>query len=157
MEKSNWSLKVDSVFRTKTLDLLLSREEDNGPDNIEIEFELSIFDTDGSPLGMTAGKETCTSSHHYWLRLYQDTDVIFFRRRGKFLPNDTFTVGCRMWRTGTEISIRDTCFARTLLGIDRRCFVWGIREFSTLLPEKKRTYYLDRTSHGSPKLILSLF
>ncbi|GBN24650.1 hypothetical protein AVEN_76582-1 [Araneus ventricosus] len=99
MEKSNWSLKVDSVFRTKTLDLLLSREEDNGPDNIEIEFELSIFDTDGSPLGMTAGKETCTSSHHYWLRLYQDTDVIFFRRRGKFLPNDTFTVGCRMWRT----------------------------------------------------------
>ncbi|CAL1295703.1 unnamed protein product [Larinioides sclopetarius] len=157
LEKTTWSLVVNSVFRSKTLDLLLKREEDIGPDRIEIEFELSILDGDGSSLGMTTGKETFTNSHHLWVRLYPDTDDIFFRRSGEFLPNDTFTVRYRMWRTETEISRPDTCFARTRLGMDRRCFVWGIREFSNILPKQKKTQILNPTSHGSPQLILSLF
>ncbi|GBN14530.1 hypothetical protein AVEN_138427-1 [Araneus ventricosus] len=155
--KTKWKLMVNTEFRHETLHLDIQREEDSGPDTIEIEFELSILSDNGSVSGMQTGKETFPISHCFHLKIFEDRHEVFFRRRAEFLPNDTLTVRCRMWRTGTEISRSETWFARTRLGLDRRCFVWVIKEFSSLRPEQKRTHFVNPTPHGSPQLILSLF
>ncbi|GBN59355.1 Speckle-type POZ protein, partial [Araneus ventricosus] len=158
MEKTKWRLMMYKRFYGKSIHLGIQREENHGPDSIEIEFELSILDANGSPLGnSTFQKEFTDTDYECWLCIFHDREQVFFQRRAEFLPNDTFTVRCRMWRLGTGISKSETCFARTRLGLDRRSFVWEIKEFSSLQSEQKRTHCLYPPSSGSPQLILYLF
>ncbi|CAL1295704.1 unnamed protein product [Larinioides sclopetarius] len=154
---TKWKLMVNTELRHETVHLDVQREDDSGPDIMEIEFELAILDENGSSLGMQTGKEKFTISHCFHLKILEDRREIFFERRSQFLPNDAITVRCRMWRADTEISRSESCFARSRLSIDRRCFVWVVKEFSCLLLEQKRTHFVNPTPHGSPQLITSLF
>ncbi|GBN37599.1 hypothetical protein AVEN_76580-1 [Araneus ventricosus] len=166
MKRTKWRLMVDRDLYYKTLSLGIQREDDNdsivnccfrATDSIEIEYELSLLATDGSPLGTKTSKKQFTGTDYCLVGLFEDSDEVFFQRRAEFLPNDTLTVRCRMRRTGTEISKPDSCFARTRLGVDRRSIVWDIKEFSNLRPGQKRTLFVNPTSNGSPQLQLSLF
>ncbi|GBO19996.1 Speckle-type POZ protein [Araneus ventricosus] len=158
MEKTKWKLNANCYggFQLDSIALGIRKLEDNGPDSIEIEIELSVLAADGSPLGMLMSKKQFAGTDIYWLPELTAIDEIL-SLRAELLPNDTLTVRCRMWRTGSEISKEDTCFARTRMSVDRRSCVWAIREFSKIPPDQKRTHILNPTSHGSPKLILNLF
>ncbi|GBN88971.1 Speckle-type POZ protein [Araneus ventricosus] len=157
MEKTKWKLSTYYDISMGELCLQISREEDNGPDSIEIEHEISILDDDGSPIAMLTYLQQFRCATLCSPNLSESGDEVFFQRRDEFLPNDELTVRCRMFRTGTEISKSDTCFARTRLGVDRRSFVWAVRDFSSLRKEEKRTRIINPNTHGSPRLILSLF
>ncbi|GBN37600.1 Speckle-type POZ protein [Araneus ventricosus] len=156
MENTKWKLK-NNIFVNGTIHLAIERQEDNGPDSIEIEFELSVLAADGSPLRMGKSEKEFKCTTQYYISSFQRRDEIFFYKIAETFPNDALTVRCRMWRAEAEISKVDACFARTRLSVDRRCSIWALREFSRLQPEKKRSHRLYPTLDGSPQLILSLF
>ncbi|KAF8770855.1 Protein roadkill like protein [Argiope bruennichi] len=155
IEKTVWKI-ANKVLFNGAIELAIQRE-DNGPDSIQIEFELSILDADGSTLRMQTSEKEFKCKDEACLKLFDDEHEVFTQRRAEFLPNDTYTICCRMWRTGIEMPIPDTCFARTRLGLDRRCFVWAIRKLSNLRLKQKTTPFINTASKGSPELILSLF
>ncbi|GBN48621.1 Speckle-type POZ protein [Araneus ventricosus] len=157
IEKTEWKLEVFDVLQLNSIELSIQNEKDSGTDDIEIEFELSFLAADGSILETKVFEKQFLRMDRNWISLILKHNDVFLQRRAEFLPNDTLTIRCRMWRTDTEILRPDTCFARTRLGMDRRCFIWAIGEFSSLQPGQKRTRVVNPTSLGSPQLILNLF
>ncbi|CAL1275372.1 unnamed protein product, partial [Larinioides sclopetarius] len=117
MEMTKWHIWLD-VYSSEFVDIGIQREEeDDGPNSIEIKCEISFIGINGLPLMQ--------------------------KKRTDFLPKDTLTLRCRMWRIGTGISQLDSCFARTLLRSGHRSFIWAIREFSTLQKNQVRKIILD--------------
>ncbi|CAL1295702.1 unnamed protein product [Larinioides sclopetarius] len=156
-DKIKWRLKVHNLTRLGFVKVDIRREEDNGPDCIEMDFELSILASNGSPLQREASKTKFKTNTACSYTLIENCTKVFSEREDEFLPTDSLTFRCRMWRTGIEILKADTCFARTRLHTDKRCFVWAIREFSSLQKGQKKRLFVNSTVPGSPQLILGLF
>ncbi|XP_055953907.1 uncharacterized protein LOC129989409 [Argiope bruennichi] len=153
MERTKWMLSLETVSDFESFEIYINRRDDNGPDSIQMEFELSLLDINGIPLKMESSKTELKKKAD--LKLF-DHEVLN-QSRAEILSNDALTVRCRMWRTGAEALKSEMCFARTCMGMDRRSFIWAIREFSSIQQEEKRTYYLNPRSRGSPQLVLNLF
>ncbi|GFY76240.1 hypothetical protein TNIN_17021 [Trichonephila inaurata madagascariensis] len=51
-------------------------------------------------------------------------------RRKDYLPGNVLTVHCRMWYNN-EANNYGHCFAWTQIAVERRSFVWNIRQFRT--------------------------
>ncbi|GBM76967.1 Protein roadkill [Araneus ventricosus] len=157
MDKTKWRLSLDCDI-TEPMELKIFREsEDDGPDSIEIKFELSFLGVNGLPLIRQLNCQQFCKGGGCLFRQFANESSVFIQRRAEFLPRDALTVRCRMWRAGTEISKPDLCFARTLLRPDRHSFVWTIRGFSTLQRGQKRQLLLNPTSRGGIQLILNFF
>ncbi|CAL1288907.1 unnamed protein product [Larinioides sclopetarius] len=156
MEKTKWHLVV-----WKDNDLIVCciqrEQEDEGPDSIQVEFELSLLAADGSPLIEKKKEKQFSRGRYFTFRWFAKLDDVFFGRREHFLPKDTLTVRCRMWRVGTEISKADMYFARTLMGMERWLFNWHIKEFSSLQPGIYHMHLVESTFKGAPPMMLTLY
>ncbi|KAF8770793.1 TD and POZ domain-containing protein 3 [Argiope bruennichi] len=153
MERTKWKLRPD-VFISNVFVLLYRDEHDDGPEKIEIDYELSFLGTDGLPLISRTGTHIFLKGRHSGLQNFATKDEIFSSRRTEFLPRDVLTIRCRMWKKGIETPKPDVCFARTRLGLDRHCFVWAIKDFSSLHSGHERRRVLESTSEGSPQPVL---
>ncbi|CAL1275374.1 unnamed protein product [Larinioides sclopetarius] len=145
MEMTKWQIWIF----TELLDFVsirIWREDDDGPDSIEIKFELSFLGIHGLPLIEKVDVEKFEKGDDFHFSKFADTKNIFCQRRIKFLPEDVLTVRCRMWRIGTGISQLDSCFARTVMRPQRRYFIWAIREFSTLQRNQVKKIHFNTTS-----------
>ncbi|GBM76952.1 TD and POZ domain-containing protein 4 [Araneus ventricosus] len=154
MEMTKWHVTICSGSN-KFVELYIYREEDDGPNIIEIKYELSFLGIDGLPLIKKLDVKKFPNYDDFEFFDFADPQEVFSRRRTEFLPKDALTVRCRMWRTGTGISQLDSCFARTRLRPDRHFFVWAIREFSTLQRNEVRKILLNTTSTN--QLTFNLF
>ncbi|GFR06904.1 TD and POZ domain-containing protein 4, partial [Trichonephila clavata] len=159
MEKTEWKLRLDTYKDGDKLDdwvrCYLSRQkEDDGPKSIVVEFKISLLASDQSLLITRRQKQKFTkggaSEIQYFIKLQQ----VFIERRDQFLPNDTLTVQCKMWRTGTNISTSTLCSARSCLLKECNPFTWGVEQFNPfdIEQERKRTSCLKENT-----LILTLF
>ncbi|CAL1297907.1 unnamed protein product [Larinioides sclopetarius] len=90
-----------------------------------IDIEFSLLAADGSALISKRNDESI-------LQIDLLTRAEFLERSSEFLPNNTLTVRCRMWRKGREIPTTDLCYARTKLEIYTGSFTWSVEEFSAL-------------------------
>ncbi|GIY87222.1 TD and POZ domain-containing protein 4 [Caerostris darwini] len=155
MENTKWHLII-----WKDNDLIvccLHREkEDDGPSSIQLEFELSLLASDGSPLIGKKKEKKFAKGGYFIFSWFAKLDDVFLGRKAQFLPKDTLTVRCQMWRTGTEISNADLYFARTLMGMERWFFMWDVKEFSELQLGDFRTYILRPNFKGASPLTLVL-
>ncbi|GFW28211.1 speckle-type POZ protein [Trichonephila clavipes] len=61
-----------------------------------------------------------------------------------------------MWTGERNSSKTDLCFARPVLGLERKAFVWSIREFKSLQPGQKRSIRLNPSIRGGPAPVLSI-
>ncbi|CAL1275371.1 unnamed protein product [Larinioides sclopetarius] len=149
MEMTKWYLRINTCD-SESVHLDIRRHyDDDGPKSIEIKFELSFLGDDGLPLTEEVEVDNFDKTNpRYGFLKFANLNEVFFRRRAKFLPKDALTVRCRMWRTGTEISKLDSCFARTRLRPRRHLFVWAIREFSTLQRGQVRKILLETVSNN---------
>ncbi|GFS53593.1 speckle-type POZ protein B [Nephila pilipes] len=157
LEGTKWFLEVYMVYNTDLFHCALWRTDDSGPESIEIEFEFSILAANGTPLIENKNIGTFEKRN---FQLVKDFDFIkdFSKRRDEFLPKNSVTVRCRMWRPETKISRSDLCFARTRLGAECISFVWPIEGFSTLKPGEERSRTLKLTLKGfSLSLKLAIF
>ncbi|KAF8771503.1 TD and POZ domain-containing protein 4 [Argiope bruennichi] len=156
MEKTKWQLVV-----WKDNDLIVCciqrEQEDDGPDSIQVEFELSLLAADGSPLIEKKKEKQFSRGRYFTFRWFAKLDDVFLGRREHFLPKDTLTIRCRMWRVGTEISKADIYFARTLMGMERWLFDWHIKKFSSLQPGMYHVHLLESTFKGAPPMMLTLY
>ncbi|GBN91662.1 hypothetical protein AVEN_273316-1 [Araneus ventricosus] len=93
---------------------------------------------DGSPFKEQRGAYFHINHQSKLVKLIDNS--VFKKRRAEFLPKDTLTNGCRIWRRENEILTTYLCFARTQLRLMRRSFVWPIEKFSGLRPGEKRVH-----------------
>ncbi|KAF8771438.1 Speckle-type POZ protein like [Argiope bruennichi] len=156
MENTKWQLTID--ITTVSIDFYVQRaDEDNGPDSIEIDYEISILGADGSALVKKMGSNQFENSSYYSFRGFEKTEDVFYNKKEKFLPKGNLTVQCRMWRIGSRITKTALCFVRTLKNVNRISFVWKIRDFSTLRPKEKRIHLINPPSKEAPRLILTFY
>ncbi|GFS91217.1 uncharacterized protein NPIL_671451 [Nephila pilipes] len=132
-------------------------KDDEGPsERMEIEFEMSLLGADGSPLMTKRDIEPIGKGEFF--RFYGYTSYERFEeKRYEFLPKNTLTIRCRIWRPDIEIPTADLCFARTRMGQEHRSFVWSIKEFSKLRPEEKNSIVLQTATKGGPSPLLTLY
>ncbi|KAF8771093.1 Speckle-type POZ protein-like like protein [Argiope bruennichi] len=127
----------------------------------EIDIEFSFLSADGSPIISERIDKT------NMVAKMATTDV-YLKRRSEFMPNNTLTIQCRMWRRGREISTTDFGYASTMLKTYRKSIIWEIKEFTTLPcsttedfsklgMDEKRVYPVKRFFPGSPYMALILY
>ncbi|GFW22120.1 speckle-type POZ protein [Trichonephila clavipes] len=141
LRNTKWILAIKD-FDQQFISYCIQREYDGGPDSIEVFFELSFLSADGFSL------KTVQSRSHFkegeYLEYAAFTEYVFELHRLQYLVNDTLTLRCRMFRLRTDsLSERNLCFARTRLGLERRIFIWDIRNFSTFPPGRDVKHEID--------------
>ncbi|GBN76330.1 TD and POZ domain-containing protein 4 [Araneus ventricosus] len=157
MEMTRWNLCMRIHSPSKLLALRIQRkEEDGGPESIEVEFELAFLDTDGFSLAKRSGTEHLRKEDYSRFAEISDTDALFDLRGDEFFPKDLLTVRCRLWRKGTEICKSELCFASTQFDVYRPSCVWAVKGCSSLQLGEKRIRILNSAEKRRPQLILTL-
>ncbi|GBM11950.1 Speckle-type POZ protein B [Araneus ventricosus] len=122
-----------------------------------IKYKLEFIKKDGSAL--TTGNTTeynFSENHGRGYPHFEKREDVFVTKRSIFLPQDTLTARCRIWKSDGEMAEDVQCFARTRIGVQRRSFLWNVKNFSTLEPEKKCTYQIKSIENGSPLMSVDL-
>ncbi|CAL1292280.1 unnamed protein product [Larinioides sclopetarius] len=157
MGDTMWHLQMDEYagffchIRTNPF----SAKKDEG-----IDFEFSFLGDDGLPLI----SKTSSEPSLFLTLMYRDE---FLRRWAEFIPNNTLTVQCRMWKRQHEIPT-DVCYARTRLKTYTGSFIWAIEEFSSLpvsaakdfrelASNEKKVYSLKPLTLKGPFMALILY
>ncbi|KAF8771280.1 TD and POZ domain-containing protein 4 [Argiope bruennichi] len=82
---------------------------------------------------------------------------VYKSKREIFLPEDTLTMRCRLWKRFGEMTKNVKCLARTIIGVEKISFLWDLENFSTLEPEKRRTYLIKSAVNNRPILSVDFF
>ncbi|GBN16480.1 Speckle-type POZ protein [Araneus ventricosus] len=130
---SAWTLRLypRGFENSDYLSLFLRRETDTACDNLTVNFELSCISADTSPLQARCIPETLKTftkaeEHGFGeLRFLRRHDV-FGRRKALYLPKDTLTLRCRMWKDEDDNEFGES-FGRTRLTIERIISVENIK------------------------------
>ncbi|GBN92760.1 Speckle-type POZ protein, partial [Araneus ventricosus] len=115
-----------------------------GPNVIQVKYQITLLDKDGSVL----------EDKFHWENGFQRENSVFFyvRKRqekvsvseGKcFLPDDTLMVQCKIWKKDEEPIVSELFSARTVFKVQRRSFVWRIDKFSTLKPDLRSKFMVS--------------
>ncbi|GBM73846.1 TD and POZ domain-containing protein 5 [Araneus ventricosus] len=138
LEGTKWSLWLYPMGDTDEnyVDCYLYRERDcSGPNVIEIGCELAILDKDGSFLTeRIRSKFSLKKGQYIGFQKYVERKRVFVTEREAFLPDDSLTVQCTIWRKDETPIKTKKLSARTVFKVNQRSFVWRIDEFSTLKP-----------------------
>ncbi|GFV99708.1 speckle-type POZ protein [Trichonephila clavipes] len=153
LENTKWALSIKN-FNQQFFSYYIQRQEDGGPDSIEVFFVLSFLSADGLSL-----KEVRRHSYFRkcgYLEYAALTEYVFELHRLQYLVNDTLTLRCRMFKIRTDgMSEQNLCFARTRLGLERRTFMSDIRNFSTFQPGRDVKHQIESAIEGALPLVLA--
>ncbi|GBO16393.1 Speckle-type POZ protein [Araneus ventricosus] len=156
IQETNWKLGLRPSIERDNIGFFLQRQVDNkSAESVAIDCELAFLASDGTALHALKRKSVeirkcgVTGSFEFVSR-----KEVFVVRRSVFLPQDTLTVRCRMWKSVGGMSKDVQCFARTRIAVEKRSFLWKIEHFSTLKEDKKETYEIK--SHGNDERLMSL-
>ncbi|GFY40920.1 hypothetical protein TNIN_430021 [Trichonephila inaurata madagascariensis] len=165
MEKTKWRVALYPKGRSESSKDIISvdliRGEDRkGPERIIVYFEFSILATDGSVLVSTG---TIGCSFAIGLNMGFDSFVKWYEvlktRVKDYLPGNVLTVRCTMWnnriykKLGNNTVI-GSCFARTRIGVERRSFMWNIKQFNSF---QESIYKITSATKSKPMITLKLF
>ncbi|GFY56064.1 speckle-type POZ protein-like B [Trichonephila inaurata madagascariensis] len=137
MQKTKWRLdlypKGDEEETKGFISFYLSRVEDcQGPEGLDIHFDLSFLANDDSVLVTTDTVKEWFSKGMYWYAdKFVKCDEVLKIRRKDYLPGNVLTARCRMWNIIQEDTEYGHCFARTRIGVQRKLLVWNIEQFSS--------------------------
>ncbi|GFX85168.1 speckle-type POZ protein B [Trichonephila clavipes] len=129
-KKSHWRLGIaESDYH---IQWFVKREDDNGPASIRHYFEISLLDTEGCPLITATFQWSFKKGGTYKKLAFAPIRDVFDLRRYNFLSNETLTFRFRCLSMHEETIRINMCYARTRLDIQRRSFLWTIRNFNSL-------------------------
>ncbi|GFW62712.1 TD and POZ domain-containing protein 3 [Trichonephila clavipes] len=137
MEKTKWTLKLypkGCLEESKDfISFFLERAEDcKGPKNYNIHYNLSFLLTDGSSIeSKTILKKSFTKGEIWGYSKLVKVDEVLKIRRKNYLPGNVLTAQCRMWSNIQENTGYGHCFAWTRIAVERRSFLWNIKQFSS--------------------------
>ncbi|GBN94312.1 Speckle-type POZ protein B [Araneus ventricosus] len=158
LEETKWKLRLfhRSASTRNAIGFYLLRDSDSkGAMKAEIDYELAILASDGSAL-QSSEKTKGTFQKNSTSGLFVSRNEVFVAR-STFLPQDTFTLRCKMWKRVGEMSKDVQCFARTRIFVEEMSFLWKIKDFSTLESDEKQTYEIKSLESGQQLMCLELF
>ncbi|GFS95462.1 speckle-type POZ protein [Trichonephila clavipes] len=133
MEKTKWRLELYPNGCLKhSMDFIsffLKRESTcRGPEPFDIHFDLSFLTTDNSVLISKGPYRNSFFKGNFWGDVrFVEHELIKIRIKDYLLRN-VLTARCRMWYNN-EANNYGHCFAWTRIAVERRSFVWNLRQF----------------------------
>ncbi|GFU11233.1 speckle-type POZ protein B [Nephila pilipes] len=128
---SAWHLAINQNDRF-ILCSLMRQIDDKGPEIVDNCFEIALVDFEGNALISERHKLPFRKGGVYVNQSFAQISDVFNRRRSQFLSNDTITIRCRIFGMHLEGFVNNICYARTRLAIERKSFIWVIRDFSSI-------------------------
>ncbi|GBN78865.1 Protein roadkill [Araneus ventricosus] len=156
IHETNWKLGLYPSNERDNIGFWLQRQADNnGVESIAIDYEVAFLSSDATALHAFKKKsEVIRKGNSTGSSEFVSRNEVLFARRSVYLPQNTLTVRCRMWKSADEMSKDVQCFARTCITVEKRSFLWNIGNFSTLKSHGKKTYEIK--SHDNVKNFMSL-
>ncbi|GBM31306.1 TD and POZ domain-containing protein 4 [Araneus ventricosus] len=160
MGGTTWTIRIYPRGKEISSDYIcvyLNREEDDSdPNYFEIKYQLAFIGKDGSVLKSGTCKYDFEESLGYGFLEFVKREEVYDTKRSIFLPEDTLTVRCRMWKIG-ETMLRDVrYFARTRIGVEKISFWWDLENFSSLESGKKISRLVKSPMNGTPLMSADL-
>ncbi|GBN55474.1 Speckle-type POZ protein-like B [Araneus ventricosus] len=159
IHETNWILRLFPSIQRHNIGFYVRRQADNKSlERVITHCELAFLSSDGTALHAfkTTNAEIRKGEGIGSLEFVSRNEV-FFARRSVYLPQDTLTLRCRMWKSVGEMSKDVQCFARTRIAVEKRSFLWSIANFSTLKPHGKKTYEIKSHDNGKNFMSLELY
>ncbi|GBL98953.1 Speckle-type POZ protein B [Araneus ventricosus] len=125
--------------------------DEDESDGSRVEFELSLLKPDGLPLKTSKGNLTKGFSCSPWLQKEE-----FECFRNAFFPDNSFTIRCKMWKTGLGFESSNFCIGRTTLTKEKDTIFWSVRRFSSLNSGGKRSRCVKLNLQSFPSVTLNL-
>ncbi|GBM04525.1 Speckle-type POZ protein [Araneus ventricosus] len=161
MEGIEWKLRFyprGEKDRSNFIGIYLHREEDKSPvATITVKFDIALMSEDGCELRLKTAESDFVRSFGFGFSSFAKRKDVYDTSRDLFLPQDTLTVRCRIWKKGESMTQDVRCFARTRIGVEKRSFLWNLEKFNTLEPEKKCTYLIKSPKNDEPMMSVDLF
>ncbi|GFS84082.1 TD and POZ domain-containing protein 1 [Nephila pilipes] len=161
MDKSKWCLIIYPAgcqIAEDYVSIYLGRLGDSkGPSDIEIEFELYLSTDSGRLISMGVSNGIFQNGVLVGFGECLEKEELFHLKRASFLPQDTLTVTCKMWKSTEHLKQRGRCVARTRIGVERSSFVWAVERFSSFGSDEKNTYEIVATKENEIAVSLNLF
>ncbi|GBN01132.1 hypothetical protein AVEN_189196-1 [Araneus ventricosus] len=142
MDKTKWKLELyPRGERSVDVGVYLFRSKDiSDVAIVEVKYELAFIGKDGSVL-VSTNTEHAIGNYQRMSKMFEHAignyrrmsqmsgeelcvkqEEVYFKR-SEFLPQDTLTVRCRMWKKGEEM-LQDV--RRTRIGVEKRTFFWNL-------------------------------
>ncbi|CAL1276738.1 unnamed protein product [Larinioides sclopetarius] len=140
LEGTKWSLwlyPLGDTSENEFVSFYLYRENFNGPDVIEINYQLALLNKDGSFLKERTVRKGFRKKEDWGFQEFIERDQVFFTKKEASISEDTLTLQCTLWKHGEACAQLKHSQARTVFTVNRRSFVWKIDAFSTLKPGSK--------------------
>ncbi|GBM11953.1 Speckle-type POZ protein [Araneus ventricosus] len=160
LEKTGWTVRLYPRKQTgKYIGIFLFRQLDSsGQAIVEIKYDFAFIAKDGSPLIFSGiGNKGFSKGKGFGCDRFARREEIFISERSTFLPEDTLTARCRVWKSVGEIPQDIQCYARTRIVVDKRSFIWKLENFSILESETKCSYQIKSIANNTPLASLDLF
>lgn len=154
-DETRWHLELSDP-RQPCLSIITRRELDDGPDDVEVDLELSYLSADGVPLLKENNRVLFSREALFVTHFELPISEMFGSKRDEFLPGDTLTVLCCIQVIGMNLLTASLYFGRTRLSIEDRTFFWCISDFTKLNTRQEVTYIMESTLAGYSSLTLGL-
>ncbi|GBN61419.1 TD and POZ domain-containing protein 3 [Araneus ventricosus] len=135
---TNWTVYLysDDKDLPGCLSCYIRRQNDSGPQLLQLDYELSLLAGNGSVLysEIFLKKLYMTFNTDWKTALHVNKDEVFLHKKDLFMPDDTLTIRCRMWNSQDSISQSESCFVETSIKTQCKSFVGTITKLRCLGP-----------------------
>ncbi|GBM43561.1 TD and POZ domain-containing protein 4 [Araneus ventricosus] len=144
LEDTTWALELyprgDEDKEEGYISLFLYRsQQDDGPENVSIKYELSFRAADGSAYCHGEIEHEFERGEGYGYGQFLKMDEILLQKKSDYFPEDTLAVRCMIWKGEGKVENIGQSSARTRIRIEKNSFLHVVENFSTLQPNAKHT------------------
>lgn len=155
-----WNLQLEieeTDSDEKYINIFLNKNySENSPAGIVLGFDMSLLSTDGT-------FKYTEEVQRYWFKNdcdfgfeeFVDYDILLANEKSEFLPQDTLTIRCRIWKKNWEPGHAQQCVFLTKIASHRSSFIWIIRIFN--LFSQKQKYIVTSLTKKNPLYTIFLF
>ncbi|KAF8771275.1 Speckle-type POZ protein B like protein [Argiope bruennichi] len=161
LDKTTWQIGMSprgiSDFEN-CIGLYLCRHKNDKSDvTMDVKIEFAFIGKDGSVLVSDVTDYAFSEDDLYGFDSFAQKEEIFNTKRSLFIPEDTLTVRCRIWKNGEGMSQHVQCLARTRLEVEKRSFLWNLKDFSTVELDKKCKYSIKTHMNDNSVMDIDMF
>ncbi|GFU04246.1 TD and POZ domain-containing protein 3 [Nephila pilipes] len=125
----------------------LHREEDEGPDGIEIHYTLEVLGKDHSVLTERhVSKKKFVKGGDWGFNEYEERIKVLKIVKESYLPLNILTIRCRMGRCDTKCIDPVLMCAKTVISFKKRSFNWAVENFNSLHPNRRIPFTMESAS-----------
>ncbi|CAL1287711.1 unnamed protein product [Larinioides sclopetarius] len=157
VKHTSWKLRIisSSLHKKGHIVFIVDREVLSPVADLRLDFEISFFKEDNSPLFENSYVHTY-SSYQENLICYIPHQSVYNRKGNKFIPPKTLIIHCTMFKSNGFFAEAGQCFARTRIRVERTAFIGLTQRFSSLIPGERRDMTIKSASDEDPDLNLNL-